>query len=280
MTIIVHGATGAQGAPVASALASTGHDITAAVRNPQTYTAGKAVRVDLDNATSLTSAYQAATGVFVHLPLGSPEQQLTWAKTIALAVTTAKPGRVVISTSGYQLQDPDDDSPIGVLVRALAEADISTAVIMPRLYLENLLLPPVTEPIQAEGVLRYPIRADYAVSWSSHLDIADVAVRLFDHPTVTGTVEVGALPGLTGADLAHGFAEHYGHDVRFEPQTPDEMGAAIEPLFGAEGVVPVVESYRWRQTQPDDLIAEQTSAQHRLGITPRTVAQWLKDINA
>lgn len=278
MTIIVHGATGAQGAPVAAALIRSGYDVTAAVRTPGAYAGGTGVAVDFDSAAALAEVYRGAEGVFVHLPLGSPPQQLSWAEAIVEAVATAKPARVVVSTSGYPLEGAD--SPHGVLARGLEGAGVSVAVIAPLLFLENLLLPPVTGPVRSEGVLRYPIQADYAVSWCSHLDVADVAARLFSDRSVTGIVGVGAIPGLMGDDLARGFAEHVGREVRFQVQTPEAFGASVEPLFGADGIAPVVEAYRWRQTQLDELIDGSTSAQHQLGLAPRTVAQWLKDVSA
>ena len=46
------------------------------------------------------------------------------------------------------------------------------------LYLENLLMPYVIDSVRERGVLPYAIRADFPVSWTSHLDIADVAVVL------------------------------------------------------------------------------------------------------
>ena len=51
-------------------------------------------------------------------------------------------------------------------------------------------------------MLRYPIRSDMPVSWASHLDIAEVAVALFERPEMTGSVGVGQWPGITGHDLA------------------------------------------------------------------------------
>lgn len=278
MTYIVHGATGAQGAPVAAALLAAGHHVTAAVRNPATYS-GDAAAVNLGDVDSLAAAYSGAEGVFVHLPLGSAAQQHEHATTILAAVEQAKPGRVVFSTSGYELGD-SDDSPHGTLSRGLAASSVSAVTVAPELYLENLLLPSVTEAARDRGVLLYPIRDDYAVSWSSHLDVADVAMRLFDRTDITGVVTVGALPGLLGDDLAAGFSRHLGRDVTFEAQTPDEFGDMVMPLFGADGIAPVVDSYRWRATQPNELIDENTSAQRVLDMHPRTVEQWLHAVNA
>jgi uncharacterized protein YbjT (DUF2867 family) len=279
MTYLIHGASGAQGAPVAAALSEAGHSVRAAVRDTSSYD-GDAVAVDYADQASLVRAYAGVDGVFVHLPLGPPDQQLSYAKAIAAAIGTAQPARVVISTSGYQPADVDqnDGSAMGTLISGVRDSGVSFAVIAPRLYLENLLLPPVTGPAREEGVLRYPIREDYRVSWASHLDIADVAVRLFEDTTVAGTVSVGALPGLVGDDLAAGFAAHFGREARFETQTPEDMGRALAPLFGEAGIAPVVESYHWRLTQADELISEDDSAQRRLGIEPRSVAQWLNDV--
>ncbi|MCI2957032.1 NmrA family NAD(P)-binding protein [Agromyces atrinae] len=279
MAIIVHGATGAQGAPVAAALTRSGKTITAAVRNPDTYTAGLAIAIDTSDVDSLISAYRGAEGVFVHIPLGSPAQQLEQAHIIASAVDQARPAYVVFSTSGYPLGD-GEDSPHGVLARALAATGVPTAVVAPRLYLENLLLPPVIAAVRDDATLPYPIREDYAVSWSSHLDVADVVAHLFEHVDVTGIITVGALPGLLGDDLAAGFSRYFDREVAFDAQTPDEFGEMVIPLFGAEGIAPVVDSYRWRATQPNELIDEARSAQTLLQITPRTVEQWLQDVKA
>jgi len=280
MTYLIHGATGAQGSPVVASLTKSGASIAAAVRDPSTYSGdGTAVAVDLTSVASLAAAYEGVDGVFVHLPIGTGEQQLAHARNIVAAVDEARPARVVVSTSGYSTDaEGDDQNPVGVLMRGLVATGVSVAVVAPRLYLENLLLPPVTAVVEQEGVLRYPIRQDYAVSWSSHLDVADVVARLLVDSSVTGVVGVGALPGLRGADLAAGFAAQLGREVQFESQEPDDFGSLIEPLFGKAGSDPVVDSYRWRATQESELIDPATSAQERLGLNPRSVEQWLVDL--
>ena len=74
MADIIHGATGAQGSPVLSALTAAGHTAIAAVRHPETVPDGIAARqVDLASADSLTSVYEGADSVFIHLPMGAPE---------------------------------------------------------------------------------------------------------------------------------------------------------------------------------------------------------------
>ncbi|PPG28593.1 hydroxylase [Pseudoclavibacter sp. RFBG4] len=279
MTIIIHGASGAQGAPLLSLLQAAGHDTTSAVRDT-TKVDGKAVSVDFNSVSSLAEAYQGAKGVFVHLPLGSPDQQAAFATAIGDAVAQAQPERVVFSTSGYPLTLPDGTNTAhGILHDKLEKSGVPYAVIAPKTFLENLLLPVSLEPARTEGKLRYPIREDYAISWISHLDMADIAVKLLtDNVDVQGVVTAGALPALLGDDLADGFSAHLDKAVTFESQTPDDYGKLILPIFGPAGVEPVIASYHARWSMPDERIDESRSAQKLLGLAPRSVEQWLRDM--
>lgn len=276
MAYIVHGATGAQGSPVLSALAAAGLPAVAAVRDTSKVD-GEVVAVDLSSVESLAAAYEGADGVFVHLPLGHPDVQRQQALVIGDAVRRARPQRVVFSTSGYTIGTGggDLDAP-NVLVRELASSGVSYAIVEPRLYLENLLLPPLLAAVHEGGVLPYPLRADYATSWSSHLDVAEVVVRLLQTPQVTGIVSVGALPGLVGADLAAGFSRYLDTPVSFRAIAPEEMGEMISPLFGEAATTAVVESYRNRAEQPGEEIPAERSAQKLLGLSPRSVEDWLR----
>lgn len=275
MTYIVHGATGAQGAPVLAALRAAGHEATAAVRDPSAVD-GSALAVDLTSVDSLVAAYSGATGVFVHLPIGSPDLQAEVAANVASALAQVEVGRVVMSTSGYPLAPGSGPT---ILIDALRAGGTSFAVLEPKLFLENLLLPPVVGAVRAEGVLRYPVRADYPLSWVSHLDVAEAAAKLLTDTAVLGRVTIGALPPLLGDDLAAGFSAHVDAPVRFEAQDPEDFGLQIIPMFGEQGARPVIDSYAWRQTQPSEVIDDDVSAQALLGLTPRTVAQWLKDLD-
>ena len=285
MADIIHGATGAQGSPVLSALTAAGHTAIAAVRHPETVPDGIAARqVDLASADSLTSVYEGADGVFIHLPMGAPEAATAQARAVVEAVARTRPGRVVISTSGQIVDQPGSplqapaDSPIMTLIDGVTGSGVPTAVVAPRLYLENLLLPVVLAPASQEGVLRYPLPASFPVSWSSHLDVAEVVARLLtDASPTTGTVGVGHLPGLTGPDLAAALSSRLGREVRFEGITPEAFGDLITPLFGP-AAAPAVELYRALNAQAGSTIAEGSSAQELLGLRPRPIEQWLKDL--
>ena len=284
MTFIIHGATGAQGGPLIKRLLAAGQPALAAVRKASS--ANGLPRVVVDNASvdSLVAAYRGADGVFFHLPLASEADRLQYAHNFAQAIAQARPARVVISTSGYVVDEPGsptqvaDDSAVATLVREVARTGVSFAVVAPRLYLENLLMPTQFDAVKAEGVLRYPLRADYPVSWSSHLDVAEVAERLLADSAITGIVGLGHLPGLTGVDLAQGLAQHLGTAVRYEAITPEAIGIMLTPLFGAGPAAGVAASYQAKAQTKACVIASDTSAQSLLGLRPRSVRQWLVDM--
>jgi uncharacterized protein YbjT (DUF2867 family) len=278
MTYVIHGATGAQGAPVVSALAAAGKPVTAVTRNEHTVVDGaRVVAAAYSSPTDLTDAYRGAAGVFVHLPVASEEDRQIFAGNILTAVRAARPARVVFSTSGFPI-DPAIGGAAATLAAGLADSGVSHAVIAPELYLENLLMPYVIDSVRERGVLPYAIRADFPVSWSSHLDIADVAVALFERPDVTGVVSVGQYPAITGPDLAEAFSARLGRDVVFEPITTEEMRTSIAPLIGEGAAADVAGVYQAMSTMPGRSITPETSAQKLLGVTPRTTSQWLADI--
>ena len=278
MTYVIHGATGAQGAPVVSALTAAGKSVTALTRNPDaTVDGARVVAAGYSSVTDLTAAYRGADGVFVHLPVGAEEDRLAFANNILAAVRAARPGRVVFSTSGFPI-DRAIGGATATLAAGLADSGVSHAVIAPELYLENLLMPYVVDSVRERGVLPYPIRADFPVSWASHLDIADVAVALFEQPDITGVIGVGQYPAITGPDLAEAFAARFGRDVVFGPISPDEFRTSVAPLIGEGPAAGIAEAYRAMSAMPGRSIAPENSAQKLLDVTPRTTTQWLENM--
>lgn len=281
MSFVIHGATGAQGAPLFDLMLARGLDARAALRDLEKAGGRPAVSADAGSATSLEAAYRGSEGIFVHLPQVPEPLRVDYAKNILTAIDRARPARVVFSTSGAIVDEPSsplqaaDDSAVGILMNGLRESGVSHAVIAPRLYLENLMLPTVIEPAKASGLLRYPIRADLAVSWSSHHDIADVALRLLTDHTVSGIVGVGHLPGLTGPQLAAAFATHLGRAVTFETKPVADFQAELEPFIGPAASA-IAAFYQALAERKDNVVAEPTSAQTLLGLTPRSVEDWLK----
>lgn len=279
MKYIIHGATGAQGSPLFKKLLKEGKNAFAAVRDPASLNGTPSVAIDLSSVDSLVAAYQGAEGIFVHLPLGPETVRKQFAHNIAQAISITKPSRVVVSTSGWKLGIFGDESALPTLVRELERTGVSMAIIAPQLYLENLLLPVVIGVVKTEHQLPYPLGEDYPVSWCSHLDIADVAMSLLTNHSVTGIVGVGQLPAITGNTLAEAFSKHFGHPVAFKSLTPEEFGKRIAPLFGEVAAAEVIEGYKAKALTAHSAIEQRNSAQTLLGIHPRSVQQWLSELD-
>ncbi|CAM5701234.1 SDR family oxidoreductase [Streptomyces canus] len=286
MTYVIHGATGAQGAPVVTALAAADKSVVALTRNAEATVAGaRVVAADYSSVENLTAVYRDAEGVFIHLPIVAEEDRRACARNVVAAVRAAQPDRVVFSTSGFVLDDPGNgyhdgtaESAVATLADGLAGSGVSHAVIEPRLFFENLLMPHVVGAVREQGVLRYPLPDGFRVSWASHLDIADVAAALFERQDVTGVVSVGQYPAITGQDLAEAFSARLGRDAVYEAITPDAFRASAAPLIGEGPAADVADSYKAMGALPDRSITPERSAQKLLGITPRTAIQWLTDI--
>lgn len=286
MKFVIHGATGAQGAPLLARLTRSGQNAVAAVRNASVVKDASALSVDNASVDSLAAAYEDADGVFIHLPVVAETDRLQYAHNIAQAIGRTRPKRVVISTSGWVVDEPNSplqnppESAIATLIREVDQTGVSLAVVAPRLFFENLLNAVVLDPVKSEGILRYPLRKDYPVSWSSHLDVAEVAEQLLMDSAATGVVGVGQSPGVTGVDLAEGFARYLHRPVAFKSLEPEAFGKMIAPLFGEGAAAGVVAGYQAQAQASANTISPASSAQALLGLKPRTLQQWLADISA
>lgn len=285
MSFIIHGATGAQGGPLFDLLLAKEESVLAAVRDPAKSGDKPCIIVDNSSLDSLVAAYENADGIFFHLPQAPEPVRIEYARNFLEAIKKAKPKRVVLSTSGAIIDQPGssvqvpEDSAMAMLVRGISDSKVSYAVVAPRLYLENLLLPMVVDGVKRDGVLLYPIRADLPVSWSSHLDVAAVAKRLLTDHTVTGIVGVGHQPGMRGAALADGFSARFDRPIQFETQSPEDFRTLLEPMFGP-AAANVAAFYQALSKLDENVIVEDTSAQRLLGLAPRSVEKWLDDVSA
>ncbi|GAA3988023.1 NmrA family NAD(P)-binding protein [Allokutzneria multivorans] len=271
MTTIVHGVTGAQGAPVVQALEAAGLPVRGLSR----------AQGDLDDRAALAAAYEGATGAFIHFPITpDPAAPARWAANLA---AVARPERAVISTSGGVPGDAASPfgasrlSALGELAERLRDAGVVVTVLAPRLFLENLLLPPVQESLAREQVLTYPVAAERPVAWSSHLDVADAAVAALTHATPPSFVDVGAVPGLSGADLA---AQH-GTSVTYRAMSPVEFGGVLAPILGSGAAAGIQGLYQAVAAHPEALaFTAETGTEKLLGVRTRSVRAWLEGLSA
>ena len=108
-TIVVVGATGRQGREVVRHLVRDGWRVKGVTRKPESKKAvavqalgAELVQADLDDITTLESAFQGAYGIYTMQPPipGKPENEIQQGKNVALAAQKTKVQQVVYGSAG------------------------------------------------------------------------------------------------------------------------------------------------------------------------------------
>jgi NAD(P)H dehydrogenase (quinone) len=281
MRFAIHGATGAQGSPLCDLLAADGHEVLALSRTGTAGGRGQPRAASLDDPNQLADAYAAVDGVFVHLPIPKdPSDPARWIHNVQQAVAQSKPARVVLSTSGGSIRKAGPHPMLQgkllgnqELARLIEATDTALTVVAPRLFFENLLLPPVVARISSEGVLGYPLAADTEVSWCSHRDVAEAAADALTRPPESRVVDVGLDLPLTGPDLATALSRHLGRTVVYEAQAPADFASAIASIIGESAAAAVQTFYEAAADDPTLSLPGSGSADDNW--PARSATEWL-----
>jgi hypothetical protein len=266
-TIAVHGATGSQGAPVATILSSVGH----AVR-PVSRVSG----ADLADRASLEAAYAGADAVVLQLPLVYDDRALEYAENAARAAEAAGVAHLVVNASCALPPGPIGVPFLDARHRAAA-ADVPLVTLLePTTYMETLSGPWTAERIVRDGVVAYPVAAEAAMAWVATADVAVAAERAITRE-VPGRF---ALPGepMTGDRTAAALATALGRAVRWRTISPDEFGDRLRPYLGdhaAEGTAAV---YRMLAGAPPPPAPDPGPAREALGWAPRDLGTWARGV--
>ena len=242
--ILVYGATGAQGGPVARRLLEGGRRIRVLVRDPgraePLREAGAEIAVgDLGNPASLQAASEGADKVFFHVPLGFDiDVGTAYGRNAVDAAGSAGVGLFVFDTSFPVPSEPTDviANEIRRVVQAyLQGSGIPHIVIRPTFYIENYSGPfTAPEDIVRQGILRYPpLPSDMRVSWISLEDVGALAVEALGRPQLAGSVfDVGGPEALTGDDIAQRFAAILDRPIDYTPFSLDQYEQMVNSFLG------------------------------------------------
>lgn len=240
--ILVIGASGAQGGPVARQLLAAGRHVRLLARYPDRVAdlaaAGAEVTAgDFDDPSSLARATAGMDGAFLLFPFMNPRQD--HAQAVIGALQAAGVRRVVWNATGaippVTTGNPGADIRRFIL-NLLDASGMEFVALQPTIYMENLLGPWTAPEVAASDRLAYPLPATLSVQWISHADAGAFAAAAFDHlPGRQHLVEICGPEALTGPQTAEAFTRALGRPIQYRAMPPAEFGGIIEGAFGGGG---------------------------------------------
>lgn len=285
--VLVFGATGAQGSPVARQLLEQGIAVKAVSREAEKVRelygeTVEAAPADLSDLDSLRQAFEDVDAAFLHLPFGGDARFFPVQLGNALqAAKEANLPRLIFTTSGSTM---DNLPPVAMVegnraaARAVLSSGVNSVVLRPTIYLENLLHFALGE-MQKDGVLSYPpLAPKQKVSWTAQGDQATLAIAAMSAENVVGkTFDIASPEPVSGIELAEKISRQMGREVRYSPLTPQQFGENISAFAGAEAGKAVSEMYAaTAELPPDGAIINLEPLLAALPVKLTTVSEWIK----
>jgi uncharacterized protein YbjT (DUF2867 family) len=248
-TVVVHGATGTQGAPVARRLADRGWHVVGLARDtsgmPEHVTAAAA---DLADVRSLADAYQRADAVVVQLPLVFDAAAIdAHVGNVLEALKQAGAQRVVFNANSplpsEEIGIPFVDGRVRLAAGLSSAAPVSTVVAPLFAYMENLAIVSSAERIRARGELAYPVPAEFPMPWLALDDLAGVVADVVDNPEPPTHRLVAGPEALRGPEAAAELATALGRDVRWVTIDHVEFESMLVPDLGPEAAAGIASFY-------------------------------------
>ena len=282
MRVLVYGATGTQGAPVARRLLDRGDEVRVLTRDPGraqgwTEAGAEVVAGDLRDGTGLARAHAGVDAVFVQLsasvaPAGIPRM----ARAALTAARDARVGHVVVTSSSVippkrtGVAAPDARVELLEVIRELAPRAV---VLRPTLLLDNFSGP--LRPALEGGVVPQGVPASVPVAYLSADDQAAFAVAALDRPELGGELLPIAGPdAVTGPTLAAVLGAALGRPLVYAALTPEQVRQALA-FVGEEVAAAVAQMYQWEGTEgADQLAPDLTRTREALGVEPTPLAAW------
>lgn len=280
--VLVIGATGPQGRPVAEKLVAAGFKVKALVRDPAKAEdlAAKGVEIvqgDLNDAVSVSAAAKGQDGVFMLISffVGQAAQA---ANVIAAA---AKNGvqKIVWNATGpvlpFDTGNPSTDMRRAILAE-LEKGGVPFVALQPTVYMENFLIPAVAQEVATKNVLAYPMPEAVRCQWISHQDVAAYVVAAIKSGSRDDLrIEIGGPEKLSGPEIAERFSRALGRKITFRPMPPEEFARAIS-FDGNEGAI--IGYYQSVFDNPDIMTTnvDHDKAIATLPIKPTSVEDWVR----
>lgn len=280
--ILVIGASGPQGRPVADQLAAAGFKVRAMVRDPAKVedlaTKGiEIVKGDLGDSVSLSAAMRGQDGVFMLISFfaGNSEQ----ANAVVAAAVANGVQKIVWNATGpilpFDTGNPSIDMRRGIL-STLETSGMAFVALQPTVYMENFRIPAIAREVAEKSVLAYPMPEAVECQWISHQDAAAYVVAAFRSTCRDNLViEISGPQKLSGPQIAERLGKALARKIVFRPMPPEEFAKAISYGGNEESIIGYYRSIFENPAIMTTNVDHQKSLE-ALPITPLTVEGWAR----
>ncbi len=279
--VLVTSAAGAQGRAIVAQLLEAGATPRVLMREHSANPFGDGVEIawgDLGDRGSLTRASIGIDAMALTLPQVHDRQAVVrYGRNAVDAAAAAGVPHIVFNASGSVAAG----SGVGMMeakaevMGHLNSAGVAFTVLIPTIYMDNLLLPSALPSILS-GVLAYPLSVGCRVSWLSRDDLGACVVGALQRPDLAGSVfHLGGPDALTGPELVAMLSEAIGRHVGYLPVPPSEFGQRLNRVLG-EGVGDQIAAhYAWYDSQPvSPLAVDGSVAARALSVRLRSLREW------
>ena len=290
--VLVYGATGSQGSPVARQLLEEGARVRVLARSPEKAgwleEAGAEVfEGDMGDAENLRAASEGMDAVALLVPffVRSPEDGIRYGKNAIDAAREAGVEILAWNTSGTippgRTGNPGFDLRLDVLEH-LQESGVPHVVLQPTGYMENFLGPWTAPEIVEKDTFAYPTPNEVGMQWVATEDVAAFQVEAIRNPGVAdANFEVCGPERLHGEDIAERFGAALGREVSFRPMPPEEFGGIIDAAFPGMGE-PAAQGYRMAYENPETFSTniDVGPALEKLPVRLTSLEEWVRNNRA
>lgn len=272
---LVFRATSPMGMAVVRELASRGWTVAAATENVLggamlALLGATVIQLDLRDGDAVKRQAEGADAVFFDLPptpLGSAARGL--ARLAITAIAKAPRPRVILAGSGPTAdKKARRDAPILMdgmdeAVRLLTPMPENWNLVLPGLFIEDVLGFNPVDQIKATGVVRFPLPAEVRAKWTSAGRVAAAAADAFEAALSDQDTEPAIMPAMTlaldGARLAAAIGKVLGVEARYEALTPvDAVDSMLErERIDDELASAIVDWYAYLAENPELLAPEE-----------------------
>lgn len=286
--ILVSGATGSQGNPVAHELLDGGFKIRVLARTPDKAAdlaakGAEVVQGDLGDPESLRRAFEGVDGAFMHVPFfsGSPTDGPTFARHFVEAAKAANVKLLVWNASGEIPPARSGNPAMDVrldLRDLVASSGLPYVILQPTAYMENFLGPWTREELAAQGVFAYPTPLAVKMQWIATADVGKFARAAFERPDVAPLdLKIAGPERLDGEQIAARLTNALGRDVTFRAMPAAEFGEKLDRVFpGMGGGAAAAYEMAW---QHPDMMSSNVDVDAALRVLPvrlTTLEQWAR----